>query len=83
MLSNKPLERAGMNASRPSVAAIQDIDATDRGIGAFWGEVQTNIHRALGCQGVVTDGSVRDLDQMAKGFFVLAGSTRPSAPSAK
>jgi regulator of RNase E activity RraA len=63
---------------RPSIAAIQDIDGTDRGIGAFWGEVQTNIHVALGCAGVVTDGSVRDIDQMAKGFFVLAGSIMPS-----
>ena len=63
---------------RPSIVAIQDIDGTDQGIGAFWGEVQTNIHRALGCLGVVTDGSVRDIDQMAKGFFVLAGSIMPS-----
>jgi regulator of RNase E activity RraA len=63
---------------RPSIAVIQDIDTTDRGIGAFWGEVQTNVHQALGCHGVVTDGSVRDTDQMAKGFFVLAGSIMPS-----
>src|SRR5436190_21194083 len=63
---------------RPSIVAIQDIDGTDRGIGAFWGEVQTNIHLALGCLGVVTDGSVRDIDQVAKGFFVLAGSIMPS-----
>lgn len=63
---------------RPSVAVIQDADGPDRGIGAFWGEVQTNVHLALGCAGVVTDGSVRDIDQMAKGFFVLAGSVMPS-----
>src|SRR5579859_5778640 len=63
---------------RPSITVIHDIDATDRGIGAFWGEVQTNVHQALGCLGVVTDGSVRDIDQMAKGFFVLAGSIMPS-----
>jgi regulator of RNase E activity RraA len=63
---------------RPSIVAIQDIDGSERGIGAFWGEVQTNIHQALGCLGVITDGSVRDIDQMAKGFFVLAGSIMPS-----
>jgi regulator of RNase E activity RraA len=40
--------------------------------------VQSNIHRGLGCLGVVTDGSVRDLDAMAPGFFVLAGSIMPS-----
>ncbi len=63
---------------RPSIAVIQDIEGPDRGIGAFWGEVQTNVHRALGCIGTITDGSVRDIDQMAKDFFVLAGSVMPS-----
>ncbi len=62
---------------RPSVVVIQDTDP-EQGVGAFWGEVQTNVHKALGCAGVVTDGSVRDIDQMAKGFFVLAGSVMPS-----
>jgi regulator of RNase E activity RraA len=40
--------------------------------------VQTNVHKALGCLGVITDGSVRDIEQMAAGFFVLAGSIMPS-----
>jgi regulator of RNase E activity RraA len=62
----------------PSIALLQDIDGPDIGFGAFWGEVQTNLHRALGCVGVVTDGSVRDLDAVAEGFFVLAGSVMPS-----
>src|SRR5439155_7119242 len=55
----------------PSLAVIQDIDGPDAGFGAFWGEVQTHIHKALGCIGVVTDGSVRDLDAMAPNFVVL------------
>jgi len=62
----------------PSIAVIQDIDGPDQGFGAFWGEVQSNVHNGLGCVGVVTDGSVRDLDAMASGFFVLAGSIMPS-----
>jgi regulator of RNase E activity RraA len=62
----------------PSIAVIQDIDAPDYGFGAFWGEVQSNVHKGLGCVGVITDGSVRDLDAMAPGFFVLAGSIMPS-----
>jgi regulator of RNase E activity RraA len=62
----------------PSIAVIQDIDAPDQGFGAFWGEVQSNIHKGLGCAGVITDGSVRDLDAMAPDFFVLAGSIMPS-----
>jgi regulator of RNase E activity RraA len=63
---------------QPSIAVIQDIDGPDQGFGAFWGEVQSNVHKGLGCVGVVTDGSVRDLDAMASGFFVLAGSIMPS-----
>jgi regulator of RNase E activity RraA len=65
-------------APLPSLAVIQDIDGPDRGFGAFWGEVQTHIHKGLGCIGVVTDGSVRDLDAMASDFVVLAGSVMPS-----
>src|SRR5437660_2804628 len=62
----------------PSIAVIQDIDAPDTGFGAFWGEVQTHVHAGLGCVGVITDGSVRDLDAMAPDFLVLAGSIMPS-----
>src|SRR5215831_12563100 len=62
----------------PSIAVIQDVDAPDTGFGAFWGEVQSNVHKGLGCAGVITDGSVRDLEAMASGFLVLAGSIMPS-----
>ena len=62
----------------PSLSVIQDIDAPDTGFGAFWGEVQTHVHAGLGCVGVITDGSVRDLDAMAPDFIVLAGSIMPS-----
>ena len=47
----------------PRVIVVHDLDEP-RGQGAQWGEVQANIHRALGCVGVVTDGSVRDLDEV-------------------
>ncbi|HEX9462229.1 MAG TPA: RraA family protein [Alphaproteobacteria bacterium] len=63
---------------RPSIMVMQDIDGDDRGFGCFWGEVQSNVHKGLGCVGVVTDGAVRDIDMMAPGFFVLAGSVVPS-----
>ena len=62
----------------PSISVIQDLDGPDVGFGAFWGEVQTHIHKGLGCAGVITDGSVRDLDAMAPGFVVLAGAIMPS-----
>lgn len=63
---------------RPSVMVMQDIDGDDRGFGCFWGEVQSNVHKGLGCSGVITDGTVRDIDMMAPGFFVLAGGVVPS-----
>jgi regulator of RNase E activity RraA len=62
----------------PSIAVLQDIDGPDAGFGAFWGEVQTHVHKGLGCAGVLTDGSVRDIDAMAPDFLVLAGSIMPS-----
>ncbi|MGY3453421.1 RraA family protein [Bradyrhizobium sp. USDA 4353] len=62
----------------PSIVVIQDIDGPDIGYGAFWGEVQSNVHKALGCLGVITDGSIRDIPQWADGFQALAGSIGPS-----
>ena len=61
----------------PSVMVIRDLDQI-RGFGAWWGEVNTNVHRGLGCLGCVTDGSIRDLDDLADGFQLLAGSVGPS-----
>ena len=46
----------------PRITVIQDIDGPDVGYGAFWGEVQSNVHKALGCLGVITDGSIRDIE---------------------
>jgi regulator of RNase E activity RraA len=62
----------------PRVSVIQDMDGADAGFGAFWGEVQSAIHKALGCLGVVTNGSIRDTPQWAPGFQALAGSVGPS-----
>ena len=62
---------------RPSIAVIEDLD-DEPGYGAFWGEVQSNIHKALGCLGVVTNGSIRDIPMIAPGFQMLAGSLSPS-----
>ena len=64
-------------APRPSVVVIEDKDNSP-GYGAFWGEVQTNVHKALGCLGTVTNGSIRDIAAVAGGFQMLAGSIAPS-----
>ncbi|MFM1990085.1 MAG: hypothetical protein RJA99_3042 [Pseudomonadota bacterium] len=62
---------------RPSVIVVQDLDDVP-GFGAMWGEVNTAVHAGLGALGVVTNGSVRDIDQFAPGFQALAGSIGPS-----
>jgi 4-hydroxy-4-methyl-2-oxoglutarate aldolase len=62
----------------PRIIVLHDLD-DPAGIGAYWGEVQSNIHLALGCVGTVTDGSVRDLDEVrALGFHFFAGSVAVS-----
>lgn len=55
----------------PKVAVLHDIDRPV--VGSFWGEVNANIHKALGCVGTVTDGSVRDLDEVKElGFHFFS-----------
>ncbi|MBT5415802.1 MAG: RraA family protein [Rhodospirillaceae bacterium] len=61
----------------PKVSVVQDLDDPP-GYGSFWGEVNSNVHKALGCQGTVTNGSVRDLDMIAEDFQLLSGVIAPS-----
>lgn len=61
----------------PTVVVMQDID-TRAGTGSFWGEVNSTVHQALGVAGVLTNGSVRDLGDLAPAFPILAGSIGPS-----
>lgn len=63
---------------RPTISLVQDLDDGQEGFGAFWGEVNSNVHQALGCLGTVTNGSVRDIDMLADGFQALAGVMAPS-----
>jgi 4-hydroxy-4-methyl-2-oxoglutarate aldolase len=63
-----------LSVPAPRIAVIQDIDQPCA-IGSFWGEVNGNIHKALGCVGAVTNGGVRDLDEVrALGFQFLASA---------
>jgi regulator of RNase E activity RraA len=57
---------------------VQDLDGPLRGYGSWWGEVNSNVHKGLGCLGVITDGSVRDLPDIAEGFQMLADRIGPS-----
>lgn len=57
----------------PRVLVFEDLD-NPPGAGAYFGEVQATVHRRLGCRGVVTNGHVRDLDEVAPlGFHFFAG----------
>jgi regulator of RNase E activity RraA len=65
------------DADLPTIVVLQDID--DRpGYGAFWGEVQSTVHKALGARGCVTNGSFRDLTAWAKDFQMIGGRVGPS-----
>lgn len=65
------------DGSVPVIVVQEDIDLLP-GIGSFWGEVNSTVHKGLGVKGVLTNGSVRDLDALADGFPIIAGSIGPS-----
>ena len=56
----------------PKIVVVQDADQPRQRF-SFWGEVNANVHRALGCVGTITDGCIRDVDEMTNaGFRALA-----------
>ena len=64
-------------AEHPTILVLQDLD--DRpGYGAWWGEVHSTVHQALGALGCVTNGSFRDVDMLAPGFQIVGGRVGPS-----
>ena len=59
-------------AQGPKIVVIQDLDKPVA-FGSFWGEVNSNVHHALGCVGTITDGAIRDVDEMFNaGFKAIA-----------
>jgi regulator of RNase E activity RraA len=67
-----------LNTPAPRIVVIEDVDDPPC-IGSMWGEVNGTIHKALGCAGVVTNGGVRDLDEVrAMGFHFFAAHVIPS-----
>ncbi len=60
-----------VSVPEPRFIVIHDVDNPP--LGAYWGEVQGNIHKALGAVAVATDGTVRDLEEVrALGFHIYA-----------
>jgi 4-hydroxy-4-methyl-2-oxoglutarate aldolase len=57
----------------PKVIVVQDLDPHPAG--AFWGEVNANVHKALGAAGTITLGGVRDLEEVRRtGFKAFASA---------
>ena len=79
IIKNRRMEyyRYMSEVSGPSIAVIEDVDFPDC-IGAYWGEINTKIHKRFGLSGVLTNGVVRDLGDLAEDFPVVAGSIGPS-----
>ncbi len=67
--SRKPYWDHILRYPAPRIAMIEDLD--DPPAGAYVGEVNSNIHRALGCIAIITDGCVRDLDEVRALQFPL------------
>jgi regulator of RNase E activity RraA len=66
------LWRHALSIPEPRLVVIEDVDQPP-GVGSFWGEVNANVFRALGCRGVITNGGVRDLPEMeALGFHAFS-----------
>ncbi len=63
--------------ARPRLVVIED-HGDEPGLGAFWGEVNVAIHKGFGLDGVLTNGSIRDLGVIDAGFQLLAGHVGPS-----
>ena len=63
--------------ARPAIAVVEDVDFPDS-VGAFWGEINTTVHKGFGMAGALTNGVMRDLGDLPTGFPVVAGSVGPS-----
>ena len=65
------------DSNKPSIAVVEDLDFP-KAVGAYWGEINCTIHKAFGISGTLTNGVMRDLDDLPKDYPVIAGSIGPS-----
>ena len=63
-----------MSVPAPRIVVVEDLDDPG-GVGSFWGEVNANVFRSCGCAAVVTNGGVRDLQEMEALGFQAFSST--------
>ena len=65
------------DGGQPSIAVVEDVDFPAC-VGAFWGEINTTVHKGFGVKGALTNGVMRDLGDLPAAFPVIAGSIGPS-----
>lgn len=59
---------------KPGIMVVEDIDALPK-LACAWGDYSASVFGALGCVGCVTNGCVRDVDEVrALGFHMFAAS---------
>jgi regulator of RNase E activity RraA len=56
----------------PKLSVVQDLSAQP--LGAYFGEVNSNIHLALGSMGVITNGTIRDIVEVRNTNFCVFAS---------
>ncbi len=62
---------------RPAICVIEDLDYPEE-VGAFWGEINTWIHKSFKIAGTITNGVMRDLASLAPQYQIIASSIGPS-----
>jgi 4-hydroxy-4-methyl-2-oxoglutarate aldolase len=59
-------------APYPKITVVQDLSPVP--LGAYFGEVNAHIHLALGSNGVITNGTVRDVEEVRRTNFSVFAS---------
>lgn len=59
-------------SNKPNIMVVQDLDSPPRK-GCAWGDLSASMFKSHGCIGTVTNGNVRDIDEVEKiGFKLFA-----------
>lgn len=65
------------SSGKPCISVVQDLSSVAGG--AYWGEVNASLHKSLGSLGVITNGTVRDLEEVRRvGFHFFASGVQVS-----
>lgn len=71
------VERFLETIPEPRIVVFQDLDTPPHG--ATYGEVMCTIYKSFGCQGLVTSGAARDIEQVGRlAFPCFASAVAPS-----